>query len=506
MNSTADHAKRASRQLRTGAGLLAALTFISGLWVSRTTDNHSKMTDEGWLMEEQQVLANTLEDLEEEWEIALTEAAQLESKAKPDAQSWAAREVIGVRQVSYFTPGKTDHKIVEFPAKERTPPRPAFEKNGGDFQISRLTIFATDKGQWIDEEGKPPLFSLSTSTDHAVILTLAPEDTAALAEKVLQQALEKLPRAIPPGSLRQIISPTQSTIIENGQTRRATEAADEVHRQFSRFGTWTIRYWRPRVQIVSYDLGFLLGSSILSFSLLAGGWWAARTQEQALHQAEQRVSFVNAVSHELRTPLTNILLSSEMVEEELGDSRSKKRIKVIKNEAHRLSRMVENVLTFARSERTQASPSLKETIELKSFFDSCIDPFRPSFERKRITCIVDITGSSTVIFCEDEVSQIIFNLLSNIQKYATDSTRVWIQVNCADECVIKVGNSSPSIPAESRERIFQPFERLDNDVANGTTGTGLGLSISRDLARNLGGELTLLPSSTETVFQLTLPQ
>ena len=215
---------------------------------------------------------------------------------------------------------------------------------------------------------------------------------------------------------------------------------------------------------------------------------------------------MNAVSHVLRTPLTNILLSTELVEDELTTPKSKERLQLIKNEGHRLSRMVENVLSFARSDKMGIEIPPTKSVSLEPFVLSCIAPFQLALSRKRIECDLRITGSASASLNEDLVSQIIFNLLSNIQKYAQEGARVWIQVHCSDYCIIEVGNSAPLIPEEFKSRIFEPFERFDNDITNGTTGTGLGLSISRDLARNLGGDLILKPSSSETIFRLTLPQ
>lgn len=487
--------------------LLAALTFLSGLWISRKTEFQQTVADEGWLLEEQQVLADTLKGLEREWEQALNEAALIESKARVEDQGRAAREIVGVRQISYFSSKETVHEIVEFPIRGATPQKPALSSEEGAFVISPTQIFSsTGKGQWLEGRGDPLLYSLSTKDNHAVVLTLRSDDVLPIAEEAIRDALSKLPRIIPDGGYRQIFTPAQTSLLRDGDQKRAHDAADEAIRQFSRFGSWTIRYWRPRTQSVHYDLGVLLGSFLLSLALASGGWWAAREQAQALRLAEERVSFVNAVSHELRTPLTNIILSTELVEDELTTPKSKERLQLIKNEGHRLSRMVENVLSFARSERGGEKALPTSEIFLEPFTTSCIAPFRAALARKKIECELCIETDTTALINEDLVSQIFFNLFSNIQKYAQEGAQVWVHASCPNDCIIEVGNSAPVIPERFRSRIFQPFERLDNDITNGTTGTGLGLSISRDLARSLGGDLTLKPSSSETIFRLTLPQ
>ncbi|MFT6180828.1 MAG: signal transduction histidine kinase [Akkermansiaceae bacterium] len=507
MSLLSTRSNQASRRLRIGAILLAALTFLSGLWISRKTEFLQTAADEGWLLEEQQVLADSLKGLEREWEQALSEAALIESKARAEDRGRAAREIMGVRQISYFSSKGAVHEIVEFPLRGAKPQKPALSREEGDFILSPNQIFfSVGEGHWIEGSGETLLYSLSSKSNHAVVLTLRSDDVLFIAEEAIRRALSKLPRIIPDGGYRQVLTPAQSPLLQDGDQNRVDDAADEAIRQFSRFGSWTIRYWRPRTQSVHYDLGILLGSFLLAIALASGGWWAAREQAQALRLAEERVSFVNAVSHELRTPLTNILLSTELVEDELTTPKSKERLQLIKNEGHRLSRMVENVLGFARSDKVGIETLPTKSVSLEPFVLSCIAPFQLALGRKDIHCDLKITGGPTALLNEDLVSQIIFNLLSNIQKYAEVGTQVWIHASCPDDCIIEVGNSAPIIPEKFRSRIFLPFERLDNDITNGTTGTGLGLSISRDLARNLGGDLILKPSSSETIFRLTLPQ
>ena len=79
-----------------------------------------------------------------------------------------------------------------------------------------------------------------------------------------------------------MLTPAQSPLLQDGDQNRVDDAADEAIRQFSRFGSWTIRYWRPRTQSGHYDLGILLGSFLLAIALASGWWWAAREQAQAL--------------------------------------------------------------------------------------------------------------------------------------------------------------------------------------------------------------------------------
>ncbi|MEO7368250.1 MAG: ATP-binding protein, partial [Gemmatimonadaceae bacterium] len=106
----------------------------------------------------------------------------------------------------------------------------------------------------------------------------------------------------------------------------------------------------------------------------------------------------------------------------------------------------------------------------------------------------------------EKVRQILLNLLSNAIKFTENGGS--IAVDCAadgDDTLITVRDTGVGIPADKLSAVFEPFVQLDRKLSSGHEGTGLGLAISRDLARGLGGELTLSSSGpTGSVFQLRL--
>jgi len=102
--------------------------------------------------------------------------------------------------------------------------------------------------------------------------------------------------------------------------------------------------------------------------------------------------------------------------------------------------------------------------------------------------------------------QIIGNLLSNVEKYATTGKECQVSLLEKDEqLVVEVSDNGPGIPKKEKDRIFQPFERVHLTTSEGSSGTGLGLSIARDLASRMQGTLELLDSDTGCTFCLTLP-
>jgi signal transduction histidine kinase len=115
-----------------------------------------------------------------------------------------------------------------------------------------------------------------------------------------------------------------------------------------------------------------------------------------------------------------------------------------------------------------------------------------------------------VLADRDKLQQILLNLLSNAVKFTPDDGRVVVEVReGTDErgrCVLDVTDTGVGIPAEKLEAIFEPFVQVGRALNNPGEGTGLGLAISRDLARGMGGDLTVESAAgTGSTFTLALP-
>lgn len=282
---------------------------------------------------------------------------------------------------------------------------------------------------------------------------------------------------------------------------------DEILRHVSRFGDWSLHRYYPVRVAVAYRLPVLAGSFSVGLLVLLGGLWIAVSQKKSFRLAEERVSFVNRVSHELRTPLTNLLLNTDLALDALPveDGKIRRRLGLIREETSRLSRIVDNVLAFARIERGKAM-SAPAPCHLPQMLGELRENFASLFERKSIRCDYDNQAPGRIIVDRDALSQILSNLLSNIEKYAGEGARARIGLREQDDkLLIEVADDGPGIPREARQLVFLPFERAGSRVDEGASGTGLGLAISRDLAERMGGRLDLLSSGRGAKFRLTLP-
>ena len=101
-----------------------------------------------------------------------------------------------------------------------------------------------------------------------------------------------------------------------------------------------------------------------------------------------------------------------------------------------------------------------------------------------------------MVECVAQRPQIVLNLFSNAVKFTPDGGRVTVGCGSAAPeaagwVVVTVGDTGPGIPADKLRAIFEPFVQLGRSLTSGHEGTGLGLAISRDLARAMGGEVTV---------------
>jgi signal transduction histidine kinase len=241
--------------------------------------------------------------------------------------------------------------------------------------------------------------------------------------------------------------------------------------------------------------------------LLLGGYFY-RANTQALKEAAQRVSFVNQVSHELKTPLTNIRMYAELAEGKLDpdDKETHACLEVVVAESGRLSRLIQNVLTFAKQQR--GTVSLHATsVSPDEIIRSIVETFEPSLAEGSFKTSLELESADTMRLDRDVVEQILSNLVSNVLKYAAEGKSLNITSRRDDDCVtIDVADRGPGIPTSWQRRVFAPFVRMSDRVTDGVAGTGIGLSIARELAESHEGNLSVQSSDEGATFTLTLTE
>ena len=250
----------------------------------------------------------------------------------------------------------------------------------------------------------------------------------------------------------------------------------------------------------------------LAFAAIGGGILL----RGLLQLSERREAFVSAVSHELRTPLTTFRMYAEMLAEKMVPAeRQQQYAQTLKVEAERLSHLVENVLQFARLERSRQKTRL-ERATLESILVRFVERLETHVELSNMELVQEITDQmkQQELWTDPAaIEQILFNLVDNACKYAAtaDNRQIVLSAQKLGEkqMLLSVRDFGPGIPAKDRSRLFRPFHKSDMEAANTAQGVGLGLALCRRMAKSLGGQLRIgnLPAGQPgAILELIIPQ
>ena len=220
--------------------------------------------------------------------------------------------------------------------------------------------------------------------------------------------------------------------------------------------------------------------------------------------------FLAAMSHELRTPLNAIGGYAELIAMGLRGpvtpDQASDLDRIRRSQQHLLA-IINDLLNYSRLEAGQVSfdvgpVAAAETIE------SVVALMLPQAESKGISLAAACGPEGPVIRADrTKVEQILLNLVSNAVKFTPAGGRIVVRCGTSEPHLrIDVEDSGIGIPAEKLEAIFEPFVQVGRSLSNPGEGTGLGLAISRDLARAMGGDLTVRSEpNVGSTFTFALP-
>nr|WP_314569942.1 ATP-binding protein [uncultured Pseudomonas sp.] len=207
----------------------------------------------------------------------------------------------------------------------------------------------------------------------------------------------------------------------------------------------------------------------------------------------QQRDLLNAVSHELRTPLTRLDFGLALALSEDLPEASRERLQSLVAHIRELDELVLELLSYSRLQNPAQLPERVEVV-LDEFIDSVLGSVDDELENPEI--VIDVAFDCAVErFSLDPrlTARALQNLLRNATRYCDKRIQVGVKV-CPKGCEIWVDDDGIGIPPDQRERIFEPFYRLDRSRDRATGGFGLGLAISRRALEAQGGTLTALAS------------
>lgn len=201
--------------------------------------------------------------------------------------------------------------------------------------------------------------------------------------------------------------------------------------------------------------------------------------------------YVSSVSHDLKTPLTSIKMFTEILKEQSNykNENSSEYLDIIEGESDRLSRLINNVLSFAKMEK-----GLKEYFFGKINVNECIEDVLKILEYQikmdNFVVVKSLRENITIKADKDAVTEVLINLISNALKYSQDKKYIRISAGIENEfAVIKIEDEGIGISQDDLKDIFKPFIRLKHSNINHTGGAGIGLSIVKNIMEAHKGKI-----------------
>ena len=279
------------------------------------------------------------------------------------------------------------------------------------------------------------------------------------------------------------------------------------------------------VFIQSYDRSILLATTGHAFIVLLMFFTIENPDVKMIEQLniakdaadkanKAKTEFLSSMSHEIRTPLNAIVGFSECMLSSKDLNETKEFAKDVVDASQNLLEIVNGILDISKIEANKMEIIPKE-YNPREVFNSLCTLIKPRIGEKPIEFKVNISPDLPGVLKGDmgKVKQIILNLLTNAAKY-TDKGSIEFNVTCINrqdtkKCLlyIAVKDTGRGIKKENIDKLFNKFERIEEDKNTTIEGTGLGLAITKSLAEMMGGKITVSSKYEEgSVFRVYLEQ
>src|ERR1700722_1763997 len=220
-----------------------------------------------------------------------------------------------------------------------------------------------------------------------------------------------------------------------------------------------------------------------------------------------RRDFIANVSHELRTPLTSIQGYAEtLLDGSPEHNHAREFLEIIRKNAHRMSRLTEDLLTLARVESGEQRFDI-QPVAAGELLQEGVQNFRELARAHGIDLRVEDSAPDLVSADREAIHQVFSNLIDNALKYAASGGRLVLGARHAERRVeFYVRDFGPGIPFEHLPRLFERFYRVDKARSRESGGTGLGLAIAKHIVLAHDGSIRAESELNHgTMFLFTLP-
>lgn len=232
---------------------------------------------------------------------------------------------------------------------------------------------------------------------------------------------------------------------------------------------------------------------------------SSKLSYQKIEQEREKLKeLVSDISHQTKTPLVNILLYSQLLQEQNLDEHSRQLVNEIRQQSEKLEFLIQSLIKTSRLETGtfQLSPSEND---MDSLIKSAVEQITPKAENKQIKIIYN-SKSCIARFDSKWTQESLFNILDNAVKYSPEQSEIHISVKAFEmfSC-ISVSDNGIGISEDELPRIFGRFYRGRNVIEQ--NGVGIGLYLSRQIIKEQGGYIQAESKIAKgSVFKIFLPK
>jgi len=232
---------------------------------------------------------------------------------------------------------------------------------------------------------------------------------------------------------------------------------------------------------------------------------AARDAAEAANRAKS--DFLATVSHEIRTPLNGVLGMAQAMARDSLPAQQRDRLEVISQSGETLLAILNDILDLSKIEAGKLELESAE-FDLAELALGAHGAFTGAANGKGVSFNLEIAEAARGVYRGDSVRvrQVLYNLISNAVKF-TDEGEVRVLIDRVDGAIrCQVRDTGPGVPADRLDTLFDKFVQADSSTTRRYGGTGLGLAITAELAKAMGGEVSVTSQvGVGSIFTARLP-